>query len=97
MSPTPDEINRQIAELEAELKPGLSPVLRQLIEAQIADLRTRHAALIDISGQTGDISFGDVAAQNIDKRTNSVDVRDQARVNQAIGANHGVVNYFGTS
>lgn len=96
MSPTPDEIARQIAELEADRAHVRSERARAALDAEIADLRSRHAALLDISGQTGDVNVGDMAAQNIDKRTNSVDVRDQARVNQVIAANHGVVNYFGT-
>jgi formylglycine-generating enzyme required for sulfatase activity len=95
MSPTPDDLARQIAELEADLAHVRSDRARAAIEADIAALREQRAALLHIGpgAQTGDVTTGDNAGRDVRKDVRGrVDVSGKADV--AVGVNPGTIQLF---
>jgi formylglycine-generating enzyme required for sulfatase activity len=96
MSDSLNDIDRQISELEADLEQVRSPRARAALEAELADLRTRRAALLNIGdhAQIDSLQTGDLAGNDLTKGT--VDVSGELR-GQAVGVNYGTVQaFFGT-
>ncbi len=91
------ELAHQIAELEASLAQPLPEAVRILIEQQLAALREQRTTLLTIGpgAQIGDMTMGDIAGQNIDKRTEgNVNLSTDAHIDGiAVGLNLGTIIY----
>ncbi|RRR70978.1 MAG: hypothetical protein EI684_12235 [Candidatus Viridilinea halotolerans] len=89
MSDAPETLTGQIAVLEASLANPLPEAVRAIVVQQIAALRQQQAALINFgNAQTGAVSMGDLAAQDLTKGEVQVSSTLQGA---AIGVNLGTI------
>ena len=99
MSASPDDIARQIAELEAALTLPLPAAARRSLEDELARLRAPRPAALDLSrGQLGDLAIGSVVGgdQTQIARQSSQAISDQAAVGAAVAGDvHGDVQSGG--